>query len=280
MLCGELIERRRTLSAVETVINGRKATEDILNGRDDRLMVVVGYVYRSTTCSLCDSLPVRPCSVNNVESALEYAHKLKAYADGAKNDLHIVMRVYFEKPRTTVGWKGLINDPDMDGSFRINKGLRMARSLLLDVAKLGLPAGCEFLDTITPQYTADLVAWGAIGARTTESQVHRELTSALSMPTGFKNSTDGTVGIAVDACRAARSGHVFLSVGKEGLSSIVETEVCRKLPFIANDLSNEFGREIPMSILSSGVAQKGRITRPNMSETARRSFKRPDCHKK
>jgi phospho-2-dehydro-3-deoxyheptonate aldolase len=135
------------------------------------------------------------------------------------------MRVYFEKPRTTVGWKGLINDPNMDGSFQINRGLRTARTLLLDIAKMGLPAGCEFLDTITPQYTADLVSWGAIGARTTESQVHRELVSALSMPTGFKNSTDGTVGIAIDACRAARSGHVFLSVGKEGLSSIVETEV-------------------------------------------------------
>ena len=135
------------------------------------------------------------------------------------------MRVYFEKPRTTVGWKGLINDPDLNGSFQINKGLRLARTLLIEIAKLGLPAGCEFLDTITPQYTADLVSWGAIGARTTESQVHRELTSALSMPTGFKNSTDGTVGIAVDACRAARNGHVFLSVGKEGLSSIIETTV-------------------------------------------------------
>ena len=135
------------------------------------------------------------------------------------------MRVYFEKPRTTVGWKGLINDPEMNGSFQINKGLRTARSLLLDIAKMGLPAGCEFLDTISPQYTADLVSWGAIGARTTESQVHRELTSALSMPTGFKNSTDGTVGIAIDACRAASRPHVFLSVGKGGLSSIVETEV-------------------------------------------------------
>jgi 3-deoxy-7-phosphoheptulonate synthase len=134
------------------------------------------------------------------------------------------MRVYFEKPRTTVGWKGLINDPDMNSSFQINKGLRLARKLLLDIAKLGLPAGCEFLDTISPQYTADLVSWGAIGARTTESQVHRELTSALSMPTGFKNSTDGSVGVAVDACRAARTPHVFLSVGKEGLSSIIETE--------------------------------------------------------
>jgi 3-deoxy-7-phosphoheptulonate synthase len=136
------------------------------------------------------------------------------------------MRVYFEKPRTTVGWKGLINDPDLNGSFQINRGLRKARALLLEIANMGLPAGCEFLDTISPQYIADLVSWGAIGARTTESQVHRELASALSMPTGFKNSTDGSVGIAIDACRAARSGHVFLSVGKEGLSSIVETEVC------------------------------------------------------
>ena len=135
------------------------------------------------------------------------------------------MRVYFEKPRTTLGWKGLINDPDMNGTFQINRGLRVARTLLLEVAKMGLPAGCEFLDTISPQYTADLVSWGAIGARTTESQVHRELTSALSMPTGFKNSTDGSVGVSIDACRAARSGHVFLSVGKEGLSSIIETEV-------------------------------------------------------
>ncbi|KAI0076765.1 3-deoxy-7-phosphoheptulonate synthase [Panus rudis PR-1116 ss-1] len=196
-----------TLQAAQTVLEGRKAAENILRSNDDRLLVVVG-----------------PCSVHNVESAMEYAHKLREYAETAKEDLHIIMRVYFEKPRTTVGWKGLINDPDMNGSFQINKGLRLARTLLLDIAKLGLPAGCEFLDTITPQYTADLVSWGAIGARTTESQVHRELTSALSMPTGFKNSTDGTVGIAIDACRAASRPHVFLSVGKHGLSSIVETE--------------------------------------------------------
>lgn len=196
-----------TLTAAQTVLDGRKHAEDILRSRDDRLLVVVG-----------------PCSVHNVESALEYARLLRAYADEAKEDLHIIMRVYFEKPRTTVGWKGLINDPNMNGTFQINKGLRLARTLLLDIAKMGLPAGCEFLDTISPQYTADLVSWGAIGARTTESQVHRELTSALSMPTGFKNSTDGTVGIAIDACRAASQPHVFLSVGKGGLSSIVETE--------------------------------------------------------
>jgi len=196
-----------TFISANTVIEGRRATEKILHGGDDRLMVVVG-----------------PCSVHNVDAAVEYAKLLKQYADSAKEDFHIVMRVYFEKPRTTLGWKGLINDPDMNSSFQINKGLRMARRLLLDIAKMGLPAGCEFLDTISPQYTADLVSWGAIGARTTESQVHRELTSGLSMPTGFKNSTDGSVGVAIDACRAARSGHVFLSVGKEGLSSIIETE--------------------------------------------------------
>jgi len=155
---------------------------------------------------------------------MEYAVKLRAYAEEAKADLHILMRVYFEKPRTTVGWKGLINDPLMNNSFHINQGLRTARELLLNIAELGLPSACEFLDTITPQYISDLVSWGAIGARTTESQVHRELTSALSMPVGFKNSTDGSVDIAIDACRAAKSGHCFLSVGKEGLSSIVETE--------------------------------------------------------
>ncbi|KAJ8080615.1 hypothetical protein AAF712_003014 [Marasmius tenuissimus] len=195
------------LLAAQTVLHGRLTTEKILRGEDDRLMVIVG-----------------PCSVNNVEAAMDYAQLLRAYAEEAKDDLFIVMRVYFEKPRTTVGWKGLINDPELNGTFQINKGLRIARTLLLEVAKLGLPSGCEFLDTISPQYTADLVSWGAIGARTTESQVHRELTSALSMPTGFKNSTDGSISVSIDACRAASQGHVFLSVGKEGLSSIIETE--------------------------------------------------------
>ncbi|CAK5284205.1 unnamed protein product [Mycena citricolor] len=193
---------------------------------------------------------------------MEYAKLLKEYADSAKEDLVIVMRVYFEKPRTTVGWKGLINDPDLNGSFQINKGLRIARTLLLDIAKLGLPAGCEFLDTISPQYTADLVSWGAIGARTTESQVHRELTSALSMPTGFKNSTDGSVGIAIDACRAAKSGHVFLSVGKEGLSSIIETE---GNPFVhvilrggasGPNYQSDFVRDAGQKLQKGGVVQK------------------------
>ncbi|KAA1469796.1 3-deoxy-7-phosphoheptulonate synthase [Dentipellis sp. KUC8613] len=234
-----------TLAAAQTVLEGRKATEAILRGNDDRLIVVVG-----------------PCSVHNVESAMEYAKKLAAYAEQAKEDLHIIMRVYFEKPRTTVGWKGLINDPDMNGSFQINRGLRLARTLLIDIAKLGLPAGCEFLDTISPQYTADLVSWGAIGARTTESQVHRELTSALSMPTGFKNSTDGSVGIAIDACRAARSGHVFLSVGKEGLSSIVETEGNPDVHVILRGGSKgpnyaaEYVRDCGEKLAKAGLAQK------------------------
>ena len=184
------------------------------------------------------------------------------------------MRVYFEKPRTTVGWKGLINDPDLNGSFQINKGLRLARTLLIEIAKLGLPAGCEFLDTITPQYTADLVSWGAIGARTTESQVHRELTSALSMPTGFKNSTDGTIGIAVDACRAARNGHVFLSVGKEGLSSIIETTVKFYVYSFGTHLTYR-DREIPMSTLFYVVVSKDPTTRPNTYEKLATSWPQP-----
>ncbi|KAK0503922.1 hypothetical protein EDD18DRAFT_481444 [Armillaria luteobubalina] len=234
-----------TLLAAQTVLQGRMAVTSILKGDDDRLLVVVG-----------------PCSVNNVDAAREYARRLKTYADQAEEDLLIVMRVYFEKPRTTVGWKGLINDPDLNGSFQINKGLRIARTLLLDIAKLGLPAGCEFLDTITPQYTADLVSWGAIGARTTESQVHRELTSALSMPTGFKNSTDGSVGIAIDACRAARSGHVFLSTGKEGLSSIIETEGNPDVHVILRggthgpNYGADFIRDAGSKLSKAGVVQK------------------------
>ena len=196
-----------TIEALETVAKGRNDTEAIFNNKQDRLVVIVG-----------------PCSVHDARAGIEYAKRLHEYAETAKNDLHIIMRVYFQKPRTTVGWKGLINDPNIDGSFQINKGLRLARSLLLEVANIGLPAGTEFLDTITPQYTADLVSWGAIGARTTESQVHRELTSGLSMPVGFKNGTDGSVRIAVDAIRSSSSSHHFLSVTKQGISAIVETE--------------------------------------------------------
>lgn len=176
----------------------------VLNGEDDRLIVVVG-----------------PCSVHDPEAALDYASRLKGLADELSEDLLILMRVYFEKPRTTVGWKGLINDPHLDGSFDINEGLRLSRGLLLEIAELGLPAGCEFLDPISPQFFADVVAWGAIGARTTESQVHRDLASGLSMPVGFKNGTDGNTQIAVDALRAAAYPHHFLGVTEQGLAAIV-----------------------------------------------------------
>nr|PZN04465.1 MAG: 3-deoxy-7-phosphoheptulonate synthase [Pseudomonadota bacterium] len=192
--------------AVEVVYETRQAIHRVLHGADDRLVVVVG-----------------PCSVHDVRAALEYAERLLALKKALEKDLVVVMRVYFEKPRTTVGWKGLINDPDLDGSFQINKGLRIARQLLLNINEMGMPAGTEFLDMITPQYYADLVSWGAIGARTTESQVHRELASGLSCPVGFKNGTDGNVKIAVDAIKAASSPHHFLSVTKGGHSAIVST---------------------------------------------------------
>ncbi len=189
-----------------TVAFGRKAVQGVLNGTDDRVVAVVG-----------------PCSIHDVEAGAEYAGKLKAVADRLAGELVVVMRVYFEKPRTTVGWKGLINDPLLDGSFRVNDGLRLGRKFLLDVAEIGLPAGAEFLDLITPQYLADLVSWGAIGARTTESQCHRELASGLSMPVGFKNGTDGNLQIAIDACNAAANPHHFLSVTKHGVAAIVAT---------------------------------------------------------
>ncbi|KAL1915283.1 uncharacterized protein VTP21DRAFT_6741 [Calcarisporiella thermophila] len=196
-----------TLKAAESVLSGRHEAEAIIKGQDDRLLVVVG-----------------PCSIHDTKAAKEYAEKLRSYIPSAKNELCILMRVYFEKPRTTVGWKGLINDPFLNGTYQINKGLRVARSLLLDLNEIGVPVACEFLDTISPQYIADLVSWGAIGARTTESQVHRELSSGLSCPVGFKNGTDGNVGIAIDAIKAASVGHHFLSVTKQGLSAIVSTE--------------------------------------------------------
>lgn len=203
----ELIAQVPLTDAIaQNVANSRQAQHKILHGADDRLIVVMG-----------------PCSIHDTQAAMDYAKKLKAKREQYKDDLEIVMRVYFEKPRTTVGWKGLINDPDLDGTFQINKGLRMAREVLLNVNALGLPAGTEFLDMITPQYIADLVSWGAIGARTTESQIHRELSSGLSCPVGFKNGTDGNVRIAVDAIKAAQHPHHFLSVTKEGRSAIVST---------------------------------------------------------
>ncbi|MDJ0890693.1 MAG: 3-deoxy-7-phosphoheptulonate synthase AroG [Gammaproteobacteria bacterium] len=193
--------------AAETTFRSRQAIHRILTGEDNRLLVVIG-----------------PCSVHDPKAAREYAGRLKEEREAHLDDLEVVMRVYFEKPRTTVGWKGLINDPDLDGSFKINRGLCLARSLLLDINDMGVPAATEYLDLITPQYVSDLVSWGAIGARTTESQVHRELSSGLSCPVGFKNNTDGTLQIAVDAIRAASCPHHFLSLTKAGRSAIFTTK--------------------------------------------------------
>ncbi len=192
--------------ASTTVSCAREEIVRILDGKDDRLIVVVG-----------------PCSIHDPAAGIEYANRLRQLADQLAPDLFVVMRVYFEKPRTTVGWKGLVNDPHLDGSFAVNDGLRLARRLLVDLAELGLPAGCEFLDPISPQFFADAVAWGAIGARTTESQVHRQLASGLSMSVGFKNGTGGGVQMAIDAVRAAASPHRFLGVTEQGLAAIVAT---------------------------------------------------------
>jgi 3-deoxy-7-phosphoheptulonate synthase len=196
----------RTSRAANTVAGTREAIHRILTGSDDRLLVVIG-----------------PCSVHDPNAALEYADRLKGLRCRLDCELEIVMRVYFEKPRTTIGWKGLINDPSLDGTFDIDRGLRIARQLLLDIGNLGVPAGCEFLDTSTPQYIADLVAWVAIGARTTESQVHREMASGLSCPVGFKNGTEGNVQIAVDAVLSASHPHHFMAITKGGRSAIAMT---------------------------------------------------------
>ncbi|MEO7035520.1 MAG: 3-deoxy-7-phosphoheptulonate synthase [Polyangiaceae bacterium] len=195
-----------TEADTQLIAEARKDVARIVTGEDDRIVVVVG-----------------PCSIHDPEAGLEYARLLKPVADALRADLKIVMRTYFEKPRTTVGWKGLINDPKLDGSFSINQGLRVARKFLVDVVQLGVPTATEFLDPISPQFIADLVSWGAIGARTTESQVHRELASGLSMPVGYKNGTSGDVQIAVDAVRSSAAPHRFLSVTKQGLAAIVAT---------------------------------------------------------
>ncbi len=192
--------------ASKTVHDTRQCIYDLLDGKDDRLVVIIG-----------------PCSIHDTEAAMEYGNRLKVLIDDLKHDLLIVMRVYFEKPRTTVGWKGLINDPDLDESFHINKGVRKARELLLNLADKGIPAGHEYLDLISPQYISDLVAWGAIGARTTESQGHRELASGLSCPVGFKNGTDGRIQIAIDAIGAAQNPHYFMSLTLQGHSAIFAT---------------------------------------------------------
>lgn len=196
-----------TEAAATTILEARASIHKILNGEDDRLLVIIG-----------------PCSIHDTKAAVEYAGKLANIKDQLKDDLLLVMRVYFEKPRTTVGWKGLINDPDLNASFNINKGLRVARQLLLDINNLGIPSATEYLDLITPQYVSDLISWGAIGARTTESQVHRELASGLSCPVGFKNATDGGIKIAIDAINAAMSPHHFLSVTKEGHTAIFSSK--------------------------------------------------------
>jgi 3-deoxy-7-phosphoheptulonate synthase len=194
-------------TAAERVLAARQAAHEILSGADDRLVVVTG-----------------PCSIHDPDAALDYAQRLAEVRGSHGDDLLVLMRVYFEKPRTTVGWKGLINDPDLDGSFHINKGLRLARRLLLAINEAGVPAATEFLDLITPQYLADLISWGAIGARTTESQLHREMASGLSCPVGFKNATDGSVKVAVDAVRAAAHPHHFLSMTQAGRSAIFSTQ--------------------------------------------------------
>ncbi len=195
-----------TKRATSTITDARQQIYDVLEGKDDRLVVIIG-----------------PCSIHDTEAAHEYADRLKKLIDDLEQELIIVMRVYFEKPRTTIGWKGLINDPHLDGSFRINQGVRKARELLLSLAEKGVPAGHEYLDLISPQYISDLVAWGAIGARTTESQGHRELASGLSCPVGFKNGTDGGVQIAIDAMRAAQGSHHFISITLQGHSAIFTT---------------------------------------------------------
>jgi 3-deoxy-7-phosphoheptulonate synthase len=195
-----------TEKAAQVTFETRRDVHRVLHGADDRLIAIVG-----------------PCSIHDPKAALEYASRLKAEKARLADDVVLVMRVYFEKPRTTVGWKGLINDPHLDGSFRINDGVRIARELLLKLNDLGVPAGVEFLDMISPQYISDLVSWGAVGARTTESQLHRELASGLSCPVGFKNGTDGNIKIAVDAIRTSQHPHCFLSVTKEGHSAIVHT---------------------------------------------------------
>ncbi|QSX32907.1 3-deoxy-7-phosphoheptulonate synthase AroG [Shewanella avicenniae] len=230
-----------TAAASETVFNSRKSIHNILKGADDRLLVIIG-----------------PCSIHDPESAIEYGRRLSVLREQYKDQLEVVMRVYFEKPRTTVGWKGLINDPYMDKSFDINDGLRKARSLLLQVNDAGMPTAGEFLDMITPQYLADLMCWGAIGARTTESQVHRELASGLSCPVGFKNGTDGNIKIAIDAIGAASASHYFLSVTKYGHSAIVSTKGNQDCHIIlrggtAPNYEEEYVQDTKAKLIKSGL---------------------------
>ena len=208
-------------SVIETVLNARNAIKRILEGEESRLLMIVG-----------------PCSIHDPKAAIEYAERLKKLADEVSETVLVVMRVYFEKPRTTVGWKGLINDPELDGSHKINKGIELARRLLLDINALGLPCATETLDPITPQYLADLISWSAIGARTTESQTHREMASGLSMPVGFKNGTDGGLSVAINAMKSALQPHHFLGINNEGLSSAIQTSGNRNLHLVLRGGSN------------------------------------------
>ena len=217
-----------------TIIKARNQIKNILNKSDNKFMIVVG-----------------PCSIHDIEAAKEYATRLKNLSSSLSSNCLVVMRVYFEKPRTVIGWKGLINDPDLDGSFKINKGIRIARKLLIDLAEMEIPCGHEFLDLVSPQYVSDLISWGAIGARTTESQSHRELASGLSCPVGFKNGTDGSLQIAIDAMNAARHSHSFLSVTKEGKSAIFNTagnDDCHIIHRGGNNKSNYGSDDVKNSV--------------------------------
>ena len=217
-----------------TIIKARNQIKNILNKSDNKFMIVVG-----------------PCSIHDIEAAKEYATRLKNLSSSLSDNCLVVMRVYFEKPRTVIGWKGLINDPDLDGSFKINKGIRIARKLLIDLAEMEIPCGHEFLDLVSPQYVSDLISWGAIGARTTESQSHRELASGLSCPVGFKNGTDGSLQIAIDAMNAARHSHSFLSVTKEGKSAIFNTagnDDCHIIHRGGNNKSNYGSDDVKNSV--------------------------------
>ncbi|MFT4257067.1 MAG: 3-deoxy-7-phosphoheptulonate synthase [Pseudoxanthomonas sp.] len=246
-------------TASATVAASRAALHAILHGDDDRVAVVIG-----------------PCSIHDPAAAIEYAQRLRPLRDELGDALEIVMRVYFEKPRTTVGWKGLINDPDLDGSFDINKGLRIGRNLLLEINRMGLPAGVEFLDVISPQYLADLVAWGAIGARTTESQVHRELASGLSCPVGFKNGTTGDVKIAADAVGAATHPHHFLSVTKQGQTAIVTTNGNRDCHIILRGGKTPNFDAASVQAASDVLAKSGLPARLMIDASHANSGKNPD----
>ena len=249
----------RTLTATRVVMAARNAIHAILNRTDDRLLVVVG-----------------PCSIHDPGAALDYAERLAALRDQLGDRIEIVMRVYFEKPRTTVGWKGLINDPDLDGSFNINKGLRLARNVLSAVNNLGVPAATEFLDLTTPQYIADLVGWAAIGARTTESQIHRELASGLSCPVGFKNGTNGDVGIAADAVKSAAHPHHFMAVTKGGRSAIAATTGNQDCHIILRGGSKPNYDEASVGAAAAHLARSGLPQRIMVDASHANSDKKPE----